>query len=375
MSTTVQEPKPAQERTIGSLCTGYAGLDMGVAAALGGNAHLAWTADDDPYVSRLLAHRFPITPNLGDLTRVHWPGVEPVDVLTAGFPCQDVSAAGQGAGIEKGTRSGVWTHVMDAARHLRPNLLVLENVPALRWKGRGFDRVLADLARAGYDARWCCVRAGDVGAPHRRERVFVVAHPVHQRGTPGTPHTPGTTRTGPTDPARRRAVSPAPHPRVRTHPHYAHHRSHPRSGTAVAHTLCERWHQGKPEPEGFTRQPHTALRHHRHDHRHQRHDPSPFAYAWGEYEPAIRHWEKVLGRAAPPPTETGTRGQPRLSAAFVEWMMGLPAGWVTDPGLGMPHSAQIRALGNGVVPRQAALAVRHLLAEATHAEGRGAAWD
>ncbi|WP_223830253.1 hypothetical protein [Nocardiopsis quinghaiensis] len=71
----------------------------------------------------------------------------------------------------------------------------------------------------------------------------------------------------------------------------------------------------------------------------------------------------MLGWSAPPPTETGTRGQPRLSAALVEWMMGLPVGWVTGSELGLPRSAQLQALGNGVVPQQACAAVRHLLAQ------------
>ncbi|MEV6822102.1 hypothetical protein AB0M72_25485 [Nocardiopsis dassonvillei] len=71
----------------------------------------------------------------------------------------------------------------------------------------------------------------------------------------------------------------------------------------------------------------------------------------------------MLGRAAPPPTEPGTRGQPRLSAALVEWMMGLPEGWVTDSVLALPRTAQLQALGNGVVPQQACAAVRHLLTE------------
>ncbi|WP_460778099.1 hypothetical protein [Nocardiopsis nanhaiensis] len=101
----------------------------------------------------------------------------------------------------------------------------------------------------------------------------------------------------------------------------------------------------------------------------------PFAYAWGEYEPAIRHWERVLGRAAPPLTEVGTRGQPRLSAELVEWMLGLPQGWISDPELGIPRRAQLQALGNGVLPQQASAAVRHLLAETAHAEGGSAAWD
>ena len=335
---------------------------MGVAAALGGDSRLSWVADSDCYVTRLLADRFPTVSNLGDLAGVYWPRVQPVDVITAGFPCQDISAAGKGAGIEKGTRSSVWMYVMEAVRHPRPHLLVLENVPALRWKGRGFDRVLADLARTGYDARWCCVRASDLGALHRRERVFVVAHPVHQRRTPGTSHPRGTTRPGPAGPARRCAVPLTPHPRVRTHPHCTLHRT-PRSlaRTSVAHTLRERRNQGNLPPEGFRRAPHTALRGHRYDHRHRGPCSTSFAYAWGDYEPAIRYWETVLGTTAPSPTEAGTRGQPRLSAAFVERMMGLPAGWVTDPHLGMPHSAQIRTLSNGVVPQQATVAVRHLL--------------
>jgi DNA (cytosine-5)-methyltransferase 1 len=78
-----------------------------------------------------------------------------------------------------------------------------------------------------------------------------------------------------------------------------------------------------------------------------RQPPSP----GGAYEPAILGWETILGRPAPQPTETGTRGQPRLSARFVEWMMGLPAGWVTD--LPLTRAAQMRLLGNGVVPQQA----------------------
>ncbi|MFC9085855.1 DNA cytosine methyltransferase [Nocardiopsis dassonvillei] len=361
--------------TIGSLCTGYAGLDMGVAAALNGNARLLWTADNDPHVTRLLTHRLPDAPNLGNLATVRWTVVEPPQVLTAGFPCQDVSAAGRGAGIEKGTRSGVWHHVMDAVRHLRPRLLVLENVAALRWKGRGLDRVLADLARAGYDASWCCVRACDIGACHRRERIFVVAHPVRQRRSPGLLRSPSAHATEAAGASRRCAVPPAPHPRVRTHPHCAHHEPHPHPGASAAHTLGQRWHQRQSWAEGFTRAPHTALRGHCYPHQrpHPEAAAAPFAYAWGAYEPAVQRWEKALGRAAPPPTEPGTRGQPRLSAALVEWMMGLPEGWVTDPDLALPRTAQLQALGNGVVPQQARAAVRHLLAQAalTEAEPGG----
>src|SRR5258708_15372892 len=150
---------------IGSLCTGYGGLDLAVMEVLG--AELAWCADNDPHVSAILTARFPV-PNLGGITNADWASVPPVDVITAGFPCQDISFAGRGAGLTKGTRSSAWNRVM-------------ANVAALAWPGRGMGTVLGDLAAAGYDAAWCRVRASDVGAPHPRERAFVAAHPAGPR--------------------------------------------------------------------------------------------------------------------------------------------------------------------------------------------------
>jgi DNA (cytosine-5)-methyltransferase 1 len=82
---------------LGSLCTGYGGLDMATQAVFGGT--LAWCADNDRHVSQLLAERLPGVPNLGDLAELDWSQVPPVDVLCAGFPCQDISYAGRGAGI------------------------------------------------------------------------------------------------------------------------------------------------------------------------------------------------------------------------------------------------------------------------------------
>ncbi|VVJ22679.1 Uncharacterised protein [Amycolatopsis camponoti] len=160
---------------IGSLCTGLAGLDLGVAAVLGGR--IAWYSELDPHAERILTARLPGVSNLGDLRAVDFSGVERVDVLTAGFPCQDISAAGRRAGIEKGARSGLWSSVLDAVRVLRPSLVVVENVAALRWRNGGLDHVLGGLAEARYDAVWRCVRASDIGAAHRRERVFVCAVP------------------------------------------------------------------------------------------------------------------------------------------------------------------------------------------------------
>ena len=115
----------------------------------------------------------PGPPGLGDITVTDWSRVPAVDVITAGFPCQDISCAGKRAGLTEGTRSVIWVHVAEAVRVLHPRLVVVENVAALRT--RGLDRVLGDLAEAGYDAVWRCVRASDVGAPHRRERLFLLA--------------------------------------------------------------------------------------------------------------------------------------------------------------------------------------------------------
>ncbi len=97
-----------------------------------------------------------------------------VDCIHAGFPCQDISIAGRRAGVGEGTRSGLYREVMRCADEIRPKFLFLENVSAILSNGLGY--VLGDLAERGYDCRWCCIRASDVGAPHRRERWFALAN-------------------------------------------------------------------------------------------------------------------------------------------------------------------------------------------------------
>lgn len=156
---------------IGSLCTGYGGLDLAVMQVLGGD--LAWCAEIDAHCRKILAARFEGVPNHGEITTVDWAEVAAVDIVTAGWPCQDISLAGQGAGMKEGTRSGLWFCIADCLRQVRPDTVFLENVAALRT--RGLARVLADLAALGYDARWATMRASDVGAPHGRARLFVLA--------------------------------------------------------------------------------------------------------------------------------------------------------------------------------------------------------
>lgn len=108
--------------------------------------------------------------------------LERVNVICGGFPCQDISLAGDGAGIA-GERSGLWRPMVHTIRVVRPDYAVVENVAALLHRGMG--EVLGDLADIRYDAQWDCVSACAVGAPHVRQRVFLVAHPDSEHGRPG----------------------------------------------------------------------------------------------------------------------------------------------------------------------------------------------
>src|SRR5690349_10640503 len=142
----------------------------------------AWFSEIDPYASAVLAKHWPGVPNHGDITKIDFTQVEPVDMLCGGFPCQDISNAGKRAGIE-GARSGLWGEYARAVRELRPRYVVVENTPGLL--ARGMDRVLGDLADSGYDAEWTMLSACALGAPHTRERVFVVAYPTGEMGPLG----------------------------------------------------------------------------------------------------------------------------------------------------------------------------------------------
>src|SRR5579864_8652000 len=116
--------------TLASLCTGYGGLDMATLAVFGGK--LSWCADNDRHVSTILAARYAGVPNLGDLTRLDWNQVDPVDILCVGFPCQDISSSGKRLGIEKGVRSGIWRNIVEGICYLRPKIIIVENVAAIR---------------------------------------------------------------------------------------------------------------------------------------------------------------------------------------------------------------------------------------------------
>lgn len=151
--------------------TGTGGIEMGVNPVFGSST--AWHCEIAPGPVALLAHRYPTIPNHGDVRRVDWNAVEPVDLLTAGFPCQPVSNAGK----KKGTADvrWLWPSVRDAVAALRPRWVFLENVSAIVRGDRGGHIVVGDLAALGYVAEWACVRASQVGAPHHRERWMCLA--------------------------------------------------------------------------------------------------------------------------------------------------------------------------------------------------------
>lgn len=157
--------------TIGSLFSGIGGLDLGLEWA--GLGRVAWQVEKDAYCRQVLAKHWPDAVRYEDVRAVGAHNLSRVDVLCGGFPCQDISVAGKGAGLA-GARSGLWSEYARIIRELRPRIVVVENVSAL--VVRGLDRVLCDLAASGYDAVWFHLRASDVGAPHLRERLFIVAY-------------------------------------------------------------------------------------------------------------------------------------------------------------------------------------------------------
>lgn len=159
---------------IGSLFTGIAGLDRGVELALarlGQPSRVEWQAEKDPYARAVLRKHYPTTTCFEDVRDVD-PTAPPIDLICGGFPCQDLSIAGKREGIT-GARSGLWSEFERCIRVLRPDLVFVENVPEL---AAYLGHVLGPLAELGFDARWGLFSAAEVGAPHRRERMFILAY-------------------------------------------------------------------------------------------------------------------------------------------------------------------------------------------------------
>lgn len=156
--------------TFGSLFAGIGGFDLGFERA---GFECKWQVEIDDYATKILEKHWPKVHRERDIRKCSAINLERVDCVIGGFPCQDISYAGRGAGLA-GERSGLFFEAVRLVRELQPRAVVLENVAALLT--RGLDRVLGTLAEIGYDAQWHCIPAAAVGAPHIRDRVFVLAH-------------------------------------------------------------------------------------------------------------------------------------------------------------------------------------------------------
>ncbi|MCT1548988.1 DNA cytosine methyltransferase [Brevibacterium casei] len=361
-------PSMGRPLRVGSLFSGYGGLDLAVEHVF--NAETVWFSEINEPIARVFSHHWPEAPNLGDITTIDWNTVPPVDILCGGFPCQDVSTVGKQAGLAPGTRSGLWSHMAAAIEALQPKFVVIENVrgllsaPAVRpspegatdaqqnpdtatprddatatvrdlepdpWglgdesgrSLRAFGAVAGDLADLRRDARWIGLPASEVGAPHQRFRVFVLAQgPVQdavglrllpRRGEPGT------------------GASPSGHDRAVP----SDHRSR-LARTAWLTDAGRRVRDAVAPDRG-------------HLHR------------WGRYAAAIARWQHITARPAPAPALLNHAKGPRPAPEFVEWLMGLEAEWVTEPAYGLTDNQQLTILGNGVLPLQAACALQALL--------------
>jgi DNA (cytosine-5)-methyltransferase 1 len=269
---------------VGSLCTGYGGLDMAVEAFF--NAETVWCAEFDKHASKLIEQRFNI-PNYGDIKNIDWASIEPIDILTAGYPCQPFSHAGYRKGTDD--ERHIFPYILEAISILRPQWVILENVRG--HLSLGLKEVLAGLTSIGYDARWQVIRASNAGAPHERARIFIIAYPNSQS----------------------RGVSPSIKDATNT----------------FNIRLTQR--NASRHPEGLTRVKDMGL--------------SATNKRWFNVEMEKQNIPDVLD-------------QNRLNTKFVEYMMGLPVGWVTDTSLS--RAQQLKMLGNGVVPQQAYKALKLL---------------
>lgn len=311
---------------VGSMCSGYGGLEMSVAAALApAQVATAWHCEVDPAAVETLEKHYPGTPNLGDLRTVDWSRVEPVVVVAMGVPCQAVSAAGRQL-VEDDPR-WLWPAALVGLVALRPPIVVFENVRNLISIRRGevWRGILDDMRTAGYAVRWCTFGACAVDAPHHRHRVFALGAYVGRRDA---------------SPAVRVAVDECG----------------ARRGVLLASPLA-RDGEGRNEGDaaywerkrargfngGIPLGAQVGLL------------PSG---EWGPYAAAVERWEGIIGRPAPEPTEAGSRGGNRLAAALPEWMMGLPVGHLTGH---LERRDALRLAGNGVCPQQGAAAIDILL--------------
>ena len=308
--------------TIGSFCSGYGGLDLTAHELFG--ASTLWWSEIEPAAQKVMSARFPTATAVGDLTTINPHDLDQVDIFTAGFPCQPFSQAG----LRKGNQDerAIFQWIADAIGIVRPRYVLMENVQGLLTKG-GLD-ILGALTSVGYDARWGLVRASDTGAPHRRARWFAIAEPTDA------------------DRSSSKAWGDTGQDSQRLRQEPMGHSTSPPNPDSVG---AGRSRYGEvPSSPGASQESSQE--------RQRLWDSARYGSPvdWGKWEPAVRRWETIRQVEAPPPVVDG-----KLNQSAVEWMMGLPTGWVCDV---IEHrTTALKMLGNGVCPQQAALAYRLLL--------------
>jgi DNA (cytosine-5)-methyltransferase 1 len=162
--------------THGSLFSGIGGFELGAQRV---GIETLWNCEIAPFNRKILKKNFPQSIQYEDVTKLQFPPY--VDIISGGFPCQDISAAGRGEGIT-GSRSGLWSEYSRIIREVNPRFVIIENSPQLLRKG--FEKVLYDLSQSGYDAEWQCLSGASFGMQHFRERVYIIAYRYQERFKP-----------------------------------------------------------------------------------------------------------------------------------------------------------------------------------------------
>jgi DNA (cytosine-5)-methyltransferase 1 len=316
--------------------SGCAGLDLGFERA---GFETVWFCEADKWCRKILNNRWPGVPIHEDARELI---AEPVDVLIGGFPCQPVSFAGLRNGLDD--PKWLWPAYDRAIRQIQPPFVVVENVPGLF--RHGFDSVLGDLAFQGYDAQWFSLQSSDVGAPHRRKRVFILA--TNPRGLRLWKDS-------------REALGEQEEARGTEVDNLSVGSGEGKlSATSIADTISRRF---KKRQQGWKLQLIES------EHEAPTNPDSAYGYrsvvGWergrfqfadgyfGPYEEAVRRWANLLGNPPDPKDEKG-----RLSPYFAEWMMGFPHGWTE----GVSRTQRMKMLGNSVQV-QCAEVVGNLLKE------------
>lgn len=316
------------------MCSGAGGLDLAVHAAF--NATPAWFTEIDSGASQVLDTHWN-APNHRDVIETDWRRVDQVDIMCAGWPCQPFSLAGKQLGAKD--ERAIWPHIARALAILKPSVVILENVAAVINTDE-YLRVCVNLLNIGYKVATITMPASYIGAPHKRNRLFIMAH----RGAKPDINPPdaqqfstGALLPTPTVQDSANCAGPAQH-RRNSRPLNVEVTLLPTPRTTDSHGSGRRGKGGIDLRTAVT----------------------VGSQQWGKYKAAIRLWES-LTRPAPSPTELNRNGKPRLNAAFSEWMMGWPDGWVTaTPSLS--RTTQLKIIGNGVVPQQAHAAIQRLAA-------------